>query len=249
MRSWMRGVWSLAALSGAASIVWAAYTYAEQRAEQRRQDFLNAYNLVAGDLGQTVVGSIAAAIAPFYASPPITNKEWETARTCRDHFTDDPCMPAGLKNKDAAEHQIQTWILANVLDGKHDNYTHQYAYAANGLQFLYQYAKADPCNWVVVVLKFKKNMSDFWYYYPGAPGAYDASAGKPEAAAIGKENPEEQLLRADTFTRKEWQCLDSFNSVPDKTLANILPRMRKLAAPIVARLHGIFSTSSKDRPD
>jgi hypothetical protein len=248
MWSWVRGLWSIAALSGAASIVWAAYTYAEQRAEQRRQDFLNAYNLVAGDLGKTVVDSIAAAIAPFYASPPITNKDWDTARTCRDHFSYDPCMPAGFKNKDAAEHQMQTWILANVLDGKHDNYTHQYSYAVNGLQFLYQYAEADPCNWVVVVLKFKKNMSDFWYYYPGALGAYDVSAGKLEAAAIGKEKPEE-LLREDTFTRKEWQCLDSFNSASDKTIANIVPQIHKLATPIITRLQGIFSTSSKDRPN
>ena len=49
-------------------ILWAAYTYYHQEIEQRRQDFLRAYDIVHGTLGKGITDSIDKAIKPIYDS-------------------------------------------------------------------------------------------------------------------------------------------------------------------------------------
>src|SRR5271166_1195162 len=49
-------------------IIWAAYTYYHQEVQQRRQDFLQAYDTVHGNLGQEIKKSIDNAITSIYKS-------------------------------------------------------------------------------------------------------------------------------------------------------------------------------------
>jgi hypothetical protein len=225
---WVRHGWSIAALGSALSLVWAAYTYSNQQAEQRRQDFLQAYSLVSGDLGQSVVKSVTDAISPFYRTPPITDAAWNAARACYDDVADRRCLVAGSETAAAAESRIfatlQRWTLAHVLvkDGKHDDYIHKYLVAANDLRFLYQYATADPCNWVVVAFKFKKNAYDFWYYYPGS---YDFSGPKIEPLPP----PAESALLSETLEKEqEKKCLEGFTSVPNTVVDTIAEPLRRI---------------------
>ena len=50
---------------------------------------------------------------------------------------------------------------------KHDTNLHAYQDALNAIKFTYQYAQADHCNATVVGLKFRQNVYDFFYYFPG----------------------------------------------------------------------------------
>src|SRR5487761_380828 len=77
--SWASTGLSLGAFASAISFFWAAYTYSDQQAEQRRHDFLAAYNLVSGDLGGVVIKDVQSAIGPFYANSPITDPQWTAA--------------------------------------------------------------------------------------------------------------------------------------------------------------------------
>jgi hypothetical protein len=228
---WVRRGWSIAALGSALSLLWAAYTYSNQQAEQRRQDFLQAYGLVSGDLGQSVVNSVTAAIEPFYRQSPITDPAWNAARMCYDELGTvkvDPDCLAGSENPAAARLRIfstlQSWILAHVLvkDGHHDGYIHNYQAAANDLRFLYQYATADPCNWVVVAFKFKKNAYDFWYYYPGS---YDFSKPKIEPLPL---SPESALLSDKIEKEQARKCLEGFTSFPNVILESIAEPVRRI---------------------
>jgi hypothetical protein len=240
---WLRHVLSISALGGAASVLWAAYTYSAQQAEQRRKDFLDAYNLVAGDLGSKILKDVSNAIDPFIKLPATG---WKSAADCYqnlDSGKDDPRCLAEAKDPEEVKQKflddMQRWTLEHVL--VNDKNIHNYRYAENDLRFLYQYAKTDPCNWVVVTLKFQKNMDDFWYYYPGA---YDFSS--PEIKPLAK--PEEaKILVKDAETKAIGECLESFDTSPSnmirrlsKTIAPLVQRIGKTIEPVVAGLRGMF---------
>jgi hypothetical protein len=229
---WVRGWWSIAALGSALSLLWAAYTYSNQQAEQRRQDFLQAYSLVSGDLGQSVVKSLTDAISPFYRKAPITDAAWNAARGCYDDLAaveiDRRCLAGGSETPAAARlrlfSSLQRWLLTHVLvkDGQHDDYIHKYLAAANDLRFLYQYARTDPCNWVVVAFKFKKNAYDFWYYYPGA---YDFSG--PKIAPLPP--PAETALLSETIEKEQQRrCLEGFTSIPNTVFDSVAAPLRRI---------------------
>ena len=232
--SWASTGLSLGAAASAISFLWAAYTYSDQQAEQRRQDFLQAYNLVSGDLGGIVIKDVQAAIGPFYATSPITDPDWIAARTCYDAIgttiVDRKCLidqsetPAAAKQRLFAK--MQTWITSHVLvkgkDAHYDSYIHNYQYAANDLKFLYQYAEADPCNWTVVAFKFKKYAYDFWYYYPGAYGFAEL-----QTQPLPKQ--QETEIRSDKQeTEQANQCLEGFKSLPRRILDLISDPMRSI---------------------
>lgn len=222
--SWASTGLSLGAVASALSFFWAAYTYSDQQAQQRRQDFLAAYNLVSGDLGGVVVKDVQAAIGPFYANTPITDPQWTAARTCYDAIgttkVDRTCLIDRSETAAAAKQRLfatmQTWVTTHVLvkgkDSLHDTYIHHYQYAENDIKFLYQYAQADPCNWAVVAFKFKKYAYDFWYYYPGS---YEFSASQTQALPKQQETE----IRSDKQeTEQANKCLEGFKSLPSRLL-------------------------------
>jgi hypothetical protein len=153
---------ALGATGGVFSLIWAAYTYSNQYTQQRRQDLLSAFDLVDGHLGAATTEKIQRAISPFYS---ITDQRWYDAVTSRNLALD--TADAAALSKAIAD--MQSWITENVLvkDGRHDNNLHLYQEALNTLNFILQYAQADPCNATVVGLKFHQNVFDFFYYYPG----------------------------------------------------------------------------------
>jgi hypothetical protein len=63
---WVGGV--VAIVVPVVSIAWAAYTYHEQVIQQRKQDYLRAYDIVHGNLGKGIAESIDAAIKSIYNS-------------------------------------------------------------------------------------------------------------------------------------------------------------------------------------
>jgi hypothetical protein len=144
-------------------IIWAAFTYYHQQVQQRRQDFLQAYDIVHGNLGQEIERSIDQAIAPIYKSP---DDKLAKARLSVDG-------PATTQaDRTAANAFIQNWIVGNILvkgiDPTHDHQIQNYQQALRNLIFLYQYAKTDECTALVVLYKFRETAYSFWYYYPGS---------------------------------------------------------------------------------
>jgi hypothetical protein len=232
--SWASTGLSLGAVASALSFLWAAYTYSNQQAEQRRQDFLAAYNLVSGDLGAVVIKDVQAAIGPFYADSPITDPQWTEARACYDAVEttngDRKCLADPSETAAAAQQRLftamQSWIATRVLvkgkDAQHDGYIHNYQYAANDLKFLYQYAQADPCNWTVVAFKFRKYAYDFWYYYPGSYSFSTAST---------QPSPAEQETEIRSGKQEADQanaCLEGFKSLPNRILDLVPEPIRRI---------------------
>ena len=84
-------------------IVWAAFTYYHQQIQQRRQDFLRAYDIVHGDLGKGITNSIDKAIKPLYDSPDV---ELAAARQRAD-------VAATPADRAAALAEIQTGLVNN----------------------------------------------------------------------------------------------------------------------------------------
>lgn len=143
-------------------IIWAVVTYSNQQREQRLQDFLQAYNLMHGDLGTSIADSIDKATAPIYLNE---DDRFAKARLRADNAS----SPA---DEASAVSDMQAWILQQVLvkgkDPTHDAYIQNYQQALRNLIFLYQYAKADPCTGLVVLFRFRETAYVFWYYYPGS---------------------------------------------------------------------------------
>jgi hypothetical protein len=204
---------------GLFSVVWAAYTYSAQEAEQRRQDFLQAFNLVDTHVGEKFLKIVTETINPIANTK---DEVWWSARTRANNAHADIAQiqtsgsHADLvkvqKDKDdeqAAVLDMQAWIGKEILvkgSGK-DNHIHNYQNTLNILRFLYWYAKADPCNAAVVVFKFQKTANDFWYYFPGE---YDFSGSKvkgtPRSNQTIKADDPEQLADLEWGVQQANQC-------------------------------------------
>jgi hypothetical protein len=177
--------WSAATLKtiGAIAIIfpviWAAYTYYHQEVQQRRQDFLQAYDIVHGNLGKEIAESIDKAISPIYNS---TDDKLAKAR----QSADEAATPA---DKAPAIANIQNWLIQNILvkdkDPSHDHQIQNYQQALRNLIFLYRYAKTDACTALVVVYRFRETAYLFWYYFPGSydfDGSAVATSPEPDQA-------------------------------------------------------------------
>ena len=186
---------TIAVIVPVASIVWAAYTYYQQSFQQRRQDFLGAYNIVHGPLGKGIEDSIDDATKPIYNSADV---KLAKQREIVDEAGDDQSNKGAI----AANEFVQRWITTNILvkDKKHDRNIQNYNQALSNLQFLYRYAKTDPCTATVVLSRFHETAYLFWYYYPGS---YDFDGSnvtfKPQAdqahKLVDKNWPQDQQYR------------------------------------------------------
>lgn len=198
---------SLGALGGIASVAWAAYTYSNESTEQRRQDLLSSFNLVDGDLGNSTIAKIQTAITQFYS---ITDSEWYIAVANRNSAlaaSDDAAFAKAVGD-------MQNWISHNILvkDGKHDANLHAYQDALNAIKFTYQYAQADYCNATVVGLKFRQNVYDFFYYFPGT---FDLNGVKMSTNAAPV--PEQAITDLTWLTNQIGKCSAELRSLPSWT--------------------------------
>jgi hypothetical protein len=193
-------------MGGAVSLIWAAYTYSDQSTQQRRQQLLSAFVLVDGHLGAATAEKIQKAISPFYS---IKDPQWYDAVARRD-LALDGSNPIALIN---AITDMQSWITRNVLvkDSKHDDSLHAYQEALNTLNFVLQYAQADPCNATVVGLKFHQNVFDFFYYYPGR---FDLNA-QPAKPIPGHDRAEEIADKA-WLTSNINSCSQELRGFPER---------------------------------
>jgi hypothetical protein len=150
-------------------VIWAAYTYYHQQAQQRSQDFLQAYDIVHGNLGKEIADSINIAIAPIYNS---ADAGLAKARQDVDEATTQVDKTPGITI-------IQNWLIHNILvkdkNPLHDKQIQNYQQALRNLIFLYQYTKTDACTALVVLYRFRETAYLFWYYYPGSYD-FDGSA-------------------------------------------------------------------------
>ena len=176
-------------------IVWAAYTYYHQEIQQRRQDFLRAYDIVHGTLGKEITDSIDKAIAPVYNS---TDDKLAKARFRAD-------TAATQAEKAMAIADIQHWLLKNILVkdkiAVHDRQIQNYQQALRNLIFLYDYAKTDPCTALVVAYRFREYAYLFWYYYPGS---YNFDG--PQVVASSDPDAARQLSDAIWLAAQQDQC-------------------------------------------
>jgi hypothetical protein len=167
-------------------IAWAAYTYYHQEFQQRRQDFLRAYDIVHGTLGKGITDSIDEAIKPIYNS---SDDKLAKARQSADVAK----VQAGESAEAAAIADIQQWLINNIFvedkNPLHDRQIQNYQQALRNLIFLYQYAKTDPCTALVVLYRFRENAYLFWYYYPGSYN-FDRS----KVTASPEPDPAHQLV-------------------------------------------------------
>jgi hypothetical protein len=218
------GIWpvlkTMLGAGGLFSLLWAAYTYSAQQVEQRRQDFLQAFNVVDTHVGDKFIKLVTDTIKPISTTE---DERWRSARSRADNAEADIAQlqttntpvdferfRKDMNDKQVATLEMQAWIVENVLvkgNGK-DNNIHNYQNALNSFRFLYWYAKADACNAAVVVFKFQKTAFDFWYYFPGE---YDFSGyvvkGDSKLSAT-TEGPE-QLADLDWGIKQANQCAES----------------------------------------
>jgi hypothetical protein len=177
------------------SIVLALYTYYHQAIQQRKVDFLHAYDIVHGTLGKDIEQSIDDAIKPIYNSSD--DRFWK-ARQRADE--------AGKKtDKEAAAiADIQQWITTNILvndkNPQHDQQLQNYKKALSNLTFLYRYARTDPCTAFVVLSRFQGNAFRFWYYYPRS------YIWGPKVTALPERMQENQLADPDWLEAQKDQC-------------------------------------------
>src|SRR6266516_3806905 len=141
--------------------IWAAYTYYHQEVQQRRQDFLQAYDIVHGNLGKEIAESVDKAISPIYNN---NDDQLAKARQTSDEATTQ-------NDKSSAVTIIQNWLIRNVLvkdkNPLHDQQIQNYQQALRNLIFLHRYAKTDACTALVVLYRFREAAYLFWYYFPG----------------------------------------------------------------------------------
>jgi hypothetical protein len=222
----VRWVWPLLktilGAGGLCSLLWAAYTYSDQQVEQRRQDFLQAFNLVDTHVGEKFVKLVTDTIIPIATTE---DKQWWSARIRADNAhanialiqstgarADFVRLERDKNDEQAAMLDMQSWVADKILakgNGK-DIIIHNYQNALNTFRFLYWYAKADPCNAAVVVFKFQKTASDFWYYFPGE---YDFSGpkvkGTPKPNDTIKADDPEQLADLGWGIAQANKCAES----------------------------------------
>jgi hypothetical protein len=186
---------TVGAMAAIFPILWAAYTYYHQGYQQRRQDFLRAYDIVHGNLGTGITDSINAAIKPIYNS---TDDKFAKARLHADEAT----TPA---EKAAAIVDIQHWIVENILvkdkNPIHDRQIQDYQQALRNLVFLYEYAKTDECTALVVAYRFREIAYIFWYYYPGS---YNFE--KSSVTASMKPDPAHDLVDQNWLSTQQDGC-------------------------------------------
>jgi hypothetical protein len=143
-------------------VIWAAYTYYHQGVQQRRQDFLQAYDIVHGNLGKEIADSVDKAISPIYNS---TDDKLAKARQSADEA-------ATQADKASATASVQNWLIHNILvkdkNPLHDQQIQNYQQALRNLIFLYRYAQTDACTALVVLYRFRETAYLFWYYFPGS---------------------------------------------------------------------------------
>ena len=196
----------LGAAGGALSLIWAAYTYSNQSTQQRRQELLAAFDLVDGHLGTATTERIQRAISPFYS---IKDSRWYDAVARRNLALDG--SDAAALSKAVAE--MQSWITENILvkDAKHDDNLHAYQEALNTLNFILQYAQADPCNATVVGLKFHQNVFDFFYYYPGQ---FDLD--RQPVKAISDHDRAEEIADKNWLANNIRKCSQELRGFPER---------------------------------
>jgi hypothetical protein len=179
-------------------IVWAAYTYYHQEFQQRRQDFLRAYDVVHGTLGKGITDSIDEAIRPIYNS---SDDKLAKARQSADVAA----AQADKGAEAAAIAEIQQWLTSNTFvkdkTPQHDRQIQNYQQALRNLIFLYQYAKTDPCTALVVLYRFRESAYLFWYYYPGS---YNFDG--PKVTASPEPDPAHQLVDLNWLRTQQDQC-------------------------------------------
>jgi hypothetical protein len=176
-------------------ILWAAYTYYHQEVQQRRQDFLRAYDIVHGPLGKGITDSIDKAIKPIYDS---SDDKLAKARQRADVATTQA-------DKDVAIADIQHWLVNNIFvkdkTPLHDRQIQDYQQALRNLIFLHEYAKTDACTALVVLYRFREYAYLFWYYYPGSynfDGSKVTASPEPESA--------HQLVDSNWLKTQQDQC-------------------------------------------